>query len=288
MISVIVCSVRPERLASVSKNIADTIGVPYELVSIDNRAAQLGICAAYNRGADQARFDILCFVHEDVEFIDRGWGARVLTHFENDPFLGLVGLAGSRYKACVPSGWFNDSPDDICLNVWHPSGTGTKQMLQRPKQFECETTIPVVALDGVWLCARRSVWHQIQFNEELTGFHFYDVDFSLRVAEKHSVAVVYDVALLHYSYGSFNAAWVLAALEYVNHSLRKLPAFVAPPNSVDEKERVAVRYWLRFLRKKGLPLRLRLRWLSASRCWAYPSEWRLALRFLICSGSGRQ
>ena len=37
MFSIIICSISPERLSSLSQNIHDTIGVEYELIGIDNR-----------------------------------------------------------------------------------------------------------------------------------------------------------------------------------------------------------------------------------------------------------
>ena len=37
MLSIIICSVSPERLEQVTRNIHDTIGVDYEIIAIDNR-----------------------------------------------------------------------------------------------------------------------------------------------------------------------------------------------------------------------------------------------------------
>ena len=39
----------------------------------------------------------------------------------------------------------------------------------------------VVCLDGVFICSRKEVWQQSKFNDaDLKGFHFYDIDFSLK------------------------------------------------------------------------------------------------------------
>lgn len=37
MLSIIICSVSPERLQQVTQNIHDTIGVEHEIIAIDNR-----------------------------------------------------------------------------------------------------------------------------------------------------------------------------------------------------------------------------------------------------------
>ena len=46
MLSIIICSVSPERLEQVTRNIHDTIGVDYEIISIDNRKKQWPIARA--------------------------------------------------------------------------------------------------------------------------------------------------------------------------------------------------------------------------------------------------
>ena len=54
MLSIIICSVSPERLEQVTRNIHDTIGVDYEIIAIDNREKQWPIARAYNEGASRA------------------------------------------------------------------------------------------------------------------------------------------------------------------------------------------------------------------------------------------
>ena len=68
MLSIIICSVLPERLRKISQNIDETIGVEYEIVTIDNREKCWSIARAYNEGARQAKYPNLFFVHEDVMF----------------------------------------------------------------------------------------------------------------------------------------------------------------------------------------------------------------------------
>ena len=56
MLSIIICSVLPERLRKISQNIDETIGVEYEIVTIDNREKCWSIARAYNEGARQAKY----------------------------------------------------------------------------------------------------------------------------------------------------------------------------------------------------------------------------------------
>ena len=80
MLSIIVCSVNRKYLLNFEKNVAETIGdnVEYEILAIDNKVMRLSICAAYNRAASEARYPYLLFIHEDVEFLEKGWWAKVM------------------------------------------------------------------------------------------------------------------------------------------------------------------------------------------------------------------
>ena len=65
MLSVIVCSVNPDRLRSLKANIAATIGAgaEYEVIGIDNREDSSPLARVYNAGAEKARYPPLLFIH---------------------------------------------------------------------------------------------------------------------------------------------------------------------------------------------------------------------------------
>ena len=87
MISIIICSRNKDIPSELKQNIADTIGVDYELVVIDNSRNQYSIFSAYNEGVKRAKGDMLCFMHEDVVFKNCNWGERVIKHFQNNKSL---------------------------------------------------------------------------------------------------------------------------------------------------------------------------------------------------------
>lgn len=244
----------------------------------------MGLCQAYNQGAEQANYEVICFVHEDVEFLQSGWGAKILKHFSEDQGLGLIGLAGSRYKSPRPSGWSNGYKQDICINIWHGRRDNMSRELVKPDVYKESSIVPVVALDGVFLCATKAAWEISRFDERLTGFHFYDVDFSLRVSRKYKVAVVYDVELVHYSLGNFNEAWAREAICYAKAPPMQLPIYTGlslSPAEIEIRERSVGRYWMKILRKKDLSLQQRLAWLWVSRIWCLPSLITLSMKFLF-------
>lgn len=283
MISIVVCSIRPQMAEALARNIEASIGVEYELIVIDNRGSDRGLCRVYNEGAGRARYEVVCFMHEDVEFLEAGWGRNVLAHFAEDPQLGVIGVAGARFKSRAPSGWMTSGRERYNCSHLH-QGCGPDDELLHSRRAGDERRIRVCTLDGVWICARRAVWEALRFNEQLRNFHFYDVDFALRASQEHAVAVVYDVALRHFSGGHFDGRWMEEALAY-HQRIVSVPLPMAL-DDLDEAvlrrlERRGIHSWLKFLRKAKVPLALRWRWLRACRVQSYPGLWWLALKFLF-------
>ena len=88
MISIIICS----RAASISdeliQNIDQTIGLPYELVIIDNSDNLYSIFNAYNEGVKRSKYELLCFMHDDIIFKkESNWGKKIVKHFNNSDFV---------------------------------------------------------------------------------------------------------------------------------------------------------------------------------------------------------
>lgn len=211
MISIIVSSYKSVYYEALKKNIEQTVGVTYEIIKVDNPGL-MGICEAYNKGASEATYDLLCFVHEDVLFVSNCWGKKVTQLFEEDEELALAGFAGSRYKSKFVTGWTTGLKEFDCVNISHQSDNST-QKLNAP--LNNKEYVEVKTLDGVCLLMRRAEWQINQFNEDIPGFHFYDVDLSLRLSSQlKKVAVIFCVDLLHFSNGKFNDSWVEAAFAF--------------------------------------------------------------------------
>ena len=161
MISVIICSINKIFATQVQVNIAETIGVPFEIIIIDNTINPKSITRVYNQGASTAIFDILCFVHEDVLFTTQNWGSYLVTAFLNDAELGLIGVAGSKYKSKVPSGWFTGIRQYDCCNISHLNTFETSQKVYFNPDYSKKMQ-SVVVLDGVFLVSTKHVWENIR------------------------------------------------------------------------------------------------------------------------------
>lgn len=104
MVTIIISSYQPHYLETLKTNLEQTIGVPYELIAIENKGI-MGICSAYNLGASKAKFPYLCFIHEDISFKTQNWSHPLIERFETNDKTGLIGVAGGKYKSLSPSIW---------------------------------------------------------------------------------------------------------------------------------------------------------------------------------------
>jgi hypothetical protein len=226
MISIIISSTDPILLANVKQNIADTIGVPSELITVDNKSGKRGLCEIYNSCAIKASYEILCFMHEDLRLITRNWGLIVLDIFKKDN-VGLLGIAGGDYKALTPAGWACPGIESVSNKVniiqcYKYTAEATRHESYNSKN---ESLATVATIDGVWMCTRKSIALEMKFDEVmLRHFHGYDLDFSLKVVSKYEVLVTYEILLEHFSEGNYSAEWLDAVLR-VNWKFRNILPF---------------------------------------------------------------
>ncbi|MNJ91742.1 hypothetical protein D3C87_93960 [compost metagenome] len=211
MISIIISSAQKKLLADVSKNVETTIGVPYELIAIDNSKGEMGICQVYNHGAELAKYDLLCFMHEDIDIKTQNWGNEVLSLFEKDPLVGIVGVVGCAYKTFAASGWAagNKKPNTIFANFIQTYKRGNRPSVRYGGNSGEVKQADVVCVDGMWFCTLKRIALESPFDQNLlTGFHCYDLDFCLNIQQKYKVVVTYQVLMEHYSEGGYSEGWI--------------------------------------------------------------------------------
>jgi hypothetical protein len=238
MISIIICSASTKELKQVSQNIDLTIGVPYEIIGINNSDGKRGICEVYNEGKRKAKYDTLCFMHEDIEIKTENWGINVLNIFTENKEIGVVGVAGGGYKALAPSGWYcveYNSPDKSFQNVIQGFKLKSKPEVHAYHNPYLQKLSEVVCVDGMWFCARKDILNDKPFDEDmLKGFHGYDVDFCLSIFGKHKIVVTYDILMKHSSEGNFNKEWLNDLLKLHRKWNAHLPMTVTKSVSQEE------------------------------------------------------
>ena len=199
MISIIISSYQPAYFSALEKNIEETCGITYEIIKINNPGI-MGTSEAYNKGASDAKYDILLFIHEDIKFITTNWGALLTNHHLLDR-AGVIGLAGGKYVPSAPSGWFTDN-ENALINIVQGNKSQSKKKIQTFSGAQ-----KAFALDGVFLSIKKQIFNQYKFDEHLKGYHGYDTEITLRIAKKHLNYVVSDILIEHYSTGNADFKW---------------------------------------------------------------------------------
>jgi hypothetical protein len=207
MISIIVSSKNPDFLCALSLNIAATIGNVYEILAFDNRFEKKGLCEVYNRHAERAKYNIICFMHEDVFIHTAKWGESLLKLLA-DKSIGLVGISGAVFKSRYSGVWSSCDKNLYRTNsIQHFKNNKEPVAININK--ENNESAEVAIIDGVFMATRKDVFSSFSFDEKLLkGFHGYDIDYSLQVGQKYKLVVSYSILLEHLSEGTLSAQWL--------------------------------------------------------------------------------
>lgn len=210
MISIIICSRTSVISDNLLENILHTIGADHELIVIDNSENKYSIFEAYNIGINKSKGEIVCFIHDDINFLTLNWGGILIKIFNENKKVGLIGVAGAKSKTKMPSAWWNCGDKDLYMNINQYLANGNKEYWY--KGFDKSTIEEVVVIDGVFMAARKD--NSISFNTKLTGFHNYDLNLSFEYLKKGYIVVVTNNILLdHFSIGVLNESWYKSALQ---------------------------------------------------------------------------
>jgi hypothetical protein len=248
VISFVTCSLDDRLLARLRDNLARTAGVEHELVVHRNREAGWGLARAYDAAAERARFPVLCFVHEDVEFLSApGWAGRVVRLYEERPDAGVAGFAGCQVKSRAPSGWLGPH-HHVRQHFLQGSRDGsTEWMVNDPAG---QAVAPVAVVDGMCLFVRRADWDGTRFDAStFPGFHGYDLDLCTAVGRRRTNVVLLDVDVRHDSPGTFDRTWRDAMRAYHAKWKEVLPLTCVPlgAGELEAVESYAAYRWLRQL-----------------------------------------
>lgn len=279
MISVLICSANPSLLEQVSKNVTETIGIAFEILHYDNRSENKGICQVYNLLAEKARYQYLCFIHEDVLFGNLGWGKILIDHFNEIAGTGLIGIAGSKYKSNFYSGWYTHNKLLDCGNIIHRDVSGEARNFFSPS--DDHRPQEVVCIDGVFMATTKTAWQKHRFSDYLQGFHFYDLDYSIRVAASSRVMVVYDIEITHLTQGGdFGNRWVEGAFVFHDLHADLLPLSLEE-NLADNPDDAIIKLWLDYLKNFSISWANKWQWLSRQRLFTRPIFYYSILKFLF-------
>lgn len=226
IISFIVVSICSANLNRLKINLERTVLEPFELLIFENHQRH-SLAYCYNYLIKKSKADLVVFIHEDVLFKERGWDKKLIESFQESENTGVLGIAGGTYKSKNFSpAWFNFRNNGHRINIVQPNAQDElKPLVENPNK---ESLSEVVVVDGVFMCCRKSVWRQYNFDENvIQGFHFYDMDFCLGVRSLgYKNYVTHEILLEHFSSGKNNLDWYKHGKHVHRKWRHSLPQFV--------------------------------------------------------------
>lgn len=222
MISIIICSTKQDIDTIIKENISNTIGVPYELIIINNSNNSYSIFSAYNEGIRRSQFPILCFIHEDIIFRSSNWGKLIYKSFETYKSLGMIGVIGATAIFEMSWGWWS------APKVGNIIQSDKKTRIKLTYNI-CNDETPIlkdaVICDGLFLAFPKNIFKTISFDDNTyVGFHGYDMDISMQVlASGYKIAIIDNILIEHYSWGNIGEEYIDACYKFYNKWKNVLP-----------------------------------------------------------------
>lgn len=219
MISVIICSSKGAIGNSLRQNIDYTIGVPYELIQIDNHEGAYSIFQAYRLGGQKAKYPNLVFIHEDIMFRVRAWG-KYLCKALSDTSVGLVGVVGSTILFPAYYGWWEGG---IVGNVIQNYRENT--VVEGIYDYKVSGIIDnAVVCDGLFLALRKDMFNIINWDTKtFSGFHCYDIDICMQVITAGYQIKIIDILIEHYSEGNLDHSFTESCIKFNQKWKNHLP-----------------------------------------------------------------
>lgn len=194
-------------------------GLPkVEVIPLENNG-EYSLTEAYNIILSKSSNDVVVLCHDDIYFDTKNWGTKLLNHFKRNEGFGILGVAGSTYLHEGGKWWEDFTKVKGIVN--HDSGGKkweSKYSISQGNQLD-----EVLLIDGLFMALSKKRI-KLNFNEEVKGFHFYDVDFSFsNYLEGVRIGVMYDIRITHKSVGQTNDEWEINKQIFANRYKEVLP-----------------------------------------------------------------
>lgn len=189
-----------------------------EVISFENPGTH-SLSEAYNIIIEKSSNDIVVLCHDDIYFEKKGWGRKIIKHFKKCPNYGILGVAGSTKLPKSGMWWENKKTMKGIVNHEH-EGKKWESKYSKSTGNDIED---VVLVDGLFMVLNKKNLKS-NFNEEVKGFHMYDVDFCFNnFIEDVKIGVIYDIRITHYSIGQTNTEWEKNRAIFSEKNKDKLP-----------------------------------------------------------------
>ena len=199
----VVCSSRGD-LNEFKEHVVKTSGLDKKLEFLGYKNNnEFSLTEIYNRGLKDSKNDIIVFLHDDISIETKNWGTKLLRLFDRNPEFGIIGVAGTKNLPSSGRWWENPKKMYGRVAHTHEGKTWLSTYSDDLAQFIEETVI----VDGVFFAIdKRKI--KKNFDENVKGFHFYDLTFCFEnYLENVKIGVTTVVRINHKSIGMTNDQW---------------------------------------------------------------------------------
>lgn len=235
MVTVVCSSQYP--LDEFKKHVIKTSGLDnkIEFLGYENKG-EYSLTEIYNRGLREAKNEIVVYLHHDLIIETKQWGPKLLKQFERNPEYGIIGVAGSKNMPVSGKWWEN--PKKMFGRVKHTHEG--KSWLSTYSDDLGQRLEEVIIVDGVFFAVDKTKI-KADFNEEVKGFHFYDINFCFDNYLRHvKIGVSTVIRVNHQSIGMTNQAWEDNRILFVEKFKTNLPMDIKRILHKDEKLNILI------------------------------------------------
>lgn len=204
-IAVVVCSrENSEQKKDFIQHIKDTCGCNAHVYFLINQDG-VGLTQIYEDmlKSDKVDNNVIVFIHDDIEFLKKGWGAEILRLFNEHKDYGIIGVAGSAQFDENGAWWQYKKKYGQVLHRHDGKSwlTAFSPLLDHDLQEVC-------VIDGLFMAVHKKRISK-NFDPEVKGFNFYDIDFCLAnyIDGKTKIGVTTNIRIAHNSVGEMKPEW---------------------------------------------------------------------------------
>ena len=233
MISIIYCTI--EHNQDHIDHIKKVCGNPkVEVIEYINKGE--GLTKFYKKGLEEATNDIVVFCHDDIIIETKQIANKITKLFNKNPEFGIIGVAGTKHMS--ESGRWWDKRKKMYGRVKHThQGKSWLSSYSSDLGNELEE---VVIVDGLFFAVHKNRIEE-NFDLNVNGFHFYDVDFCFRNYLKGvKIGVTTSIRINHMSIGQTNQEWEDNRKIFADKFKNELPVNIKRTFRKNEKLKVLI------------------------------------------------
>ena len=157
----------------------------------------------YNEIISESNFDIIVLCHDDIYFDTNNWASKLVKQFDKNSDYGIFGMAGTTEMPKSGMWWEDRSK---MYGIVNHESEGKKWESKYSDSLGNDIK-EVVVVDGVFIAINKQKIKS-NFDETVSGFHMYDVNFCFKnFLENVKIGVLTNIRLTHKSIGMTNEKW---------------------------------------------------------------------------------